>query len=249
MRIAAIHAHPDDVEFLAAGTLALLRERDCEIFIATVSSGDKGSPDKTREETTATRFEEARRSASIIGAEYDCLGMRDFEIFDDDRCRRLVTEYLRKTRPDIVITASPGDYLTDHDMASILVRHACFFAPVRLYETGTAPPAEHIPALYYMDPIEGIDIHGNRIVPDFCVDISSTIQTKESMLTCHESQREWLRQHHGMDQYIQSMLEWSKTRGGEYGFQYGEGFRQYRGHAYPRENRLVELLPAEKIRM
>jgi hypothetical protein len=63
------------------------------------------------------------------------------------------------------------------------------------------------------------------------------------MLKCHASQREWLLQHHGVDEYTESQKRWSAARGAEIGVAYGEGFRQYRGHAYPKDNILLELLP------
>ncbi|RJP31087.1 MAG: PIG-L family deacetylase [Candidatus Omnitrophota bacterium] len=242
MKILAIHAHPDDVEFLCAGTLYLLSEKGHEIHIASLSSGDKGSPDKCCEEVIGIRRAEAERSASIIGARYCCLNFADFEIYDDSPSRKRVTEFLREIRPEVILTASPGDYLTDHENTSALVRNAAFFAPVRNYATGPSAPLDAIPAVYYVDPLEGIDVLGQKVKPDFCVDITSAMPIKEKMLSCHESQREWLRKHHCVDQYVESMREWSAIRGREFGCQYGEGFRQHKGHAYPQENILAKLV-------
>ncbi len=242
MKILAIHAHPDDVEFLGAGTLYLLSEKKHEIHIASLSSGDKGSPDKPCEEVIVIRREEARRSSAIIRAAYSCLDFADFEIYDDSPSRKRVTEFIRQISPDLILTASPGDYLTDHENTSALVRNAAFFAPVRNYETGKAAPMESIPAVYYMDPLEGIDVLGQTVKPDFCVDITEAMPVKEKMLSCHESQREWLRKHHGLDMYIDAMRDWSAKRGSEFGCQYAEGFRQHKGHAYPQENILANLL-------
>ena len=256
MKILAIHAHPDDVEFLAAGTLYLLQDKGHEIVIATMSLGDKGSPDRSREEITAIRQEEARRSAAVIGAEYACLGLADFEIFDDDATRRRVTEFVRRCRPHVILAASLNDYLVDHEAAGMLARHAAFFAGVRLYETGqksveivSAPPLDYIPAVYYMDPIEGVDIYGHPVQPDFCIDITNAMAVKEKMLACHASQREWLKKHHGVDLYLDAMREWSSKRGREFGCQYGEGFRQHKGHAYPQDNLLKKLLPSSVFRI
>lgn len=243
MKILAIHSHPDDVEFLCAGTLVLLQQQGHQIAIASMTPGDKGTPDKAICEISAIRREEARRSASLIGASYTCLEFLDFELFDDDRSRRIVTEFMRKTQPDIVLAASPTDYMADHEAASVLARNATFVAGVRNYQTGEALPLNRIPALYYMDPLEGTDHFGNALQPDFCVDISSTMTMKESMLASHESQREWLRKHHGVDRYIEAMKEWASTRGKMAGVPYAEGFRQHIGHAYPKENILADLLP------
>ncbi len=57
-RILAIHAHPDDVEILAGGTLALLAKRGHEITVATFTAGDCGSQDLGPEEIAAVRRRE-----------------------------------------------------------------------------------------------------------------------------------------------------------------------------------------------
>ena len=159
-RILAIHAHPDDVEFLAGGTMALLADLGHELIVATFTPGDCGSKQLGPEEIAAVRRQEAANAAALIGARYVCLEMRDLAIFDDDASRRRVTETLRQIRPDLVLTAAPSDYHCDHEAASALVRDACFAAPAPNYSTRTgapAPPLEHIPHLYFMDPVEGRD--------------------------------------------------------------------------------------------
>jgi len=61
-RILAFGCHPDDVEFMAAGTLALLAARGYEIHIATMTGGEVGSPTLTSEEIRAQRLGEAERT-------------------------------------------------------------------------------------------------------------------------------------------------------------------------------------------
>jgi LmbE family N-acetylglucosaminyl deacetylase len=244
-RVLAIHAHPDDVEFQCAGTLVLLREAGCEVTIATMTPGDCGSADHDPEAIAAIRRDEARASARLIGADYLCLEFRDLAIFGDDDSRRRVTEALRRTRPEIVITAPPVDYLVDHEVTSQLVRDACFGVSCPNYLTrqwAPAPPLEHIPHLYFVDPVEGRDREGHPIRPDFYVDISRVFATKRAMLECHASQREWLLRQHGIDEYLDAQARWSAHRGAEVGVAYAEGFRQYRGHPYPAGNILLEIL-------
>ena len=62
------------------------------------------------------------------------------------------------------------------------------------------------------------------------------------MLACHQSQREWLRAQHGVDEYLDSQQRWSQHRGGEIGVAHAEAFRQHLGHPYPHNNLLAELL-------
>src|SRR5215472_4444234 len=132
-RILAIHAHPDDVEILAGGTLALLANAGHDITIATFTPGDCGSREMEAEEAADTRRGEAARAASLVGAEYFCLEMRDMAVFNDDPSRRCVVGALRRAQPEVVLAASPVDYLCDHEAASALVRDACFAAPIPNY--------------------------------------------------------------------------------------------------------------------
>jgi LmbE family N-acetylglucosaminyl deacetylase len=241
-RILAIHAHPDDVEILAAGTLMHLIDRGHSVTIVTMTPGDCGSNELAPEEISAVRRKEAAAAAALIGADYFCAEFRDLSIFNDDPSRRRVTEILRRTQPDIVLTASPSDYLCDHEATSSLVRDACFAAPAPNYHSGTAPTIKAIPHLYFLDPDEGRDREGNVITPHFVVDVGSKIERKTQMLACHESQRAWLRAHHNMDNYLETMQEWTRARGRLAGLDYGEGFRLYGCHPYPTTPLLEQLL-------
>ena len=170
IRVLALHAHPDDLEFQCAGTLALLREAGCHVTMATMTPGDCGSAEHDAEAIASIRRGEARAAAELIGADYLCLEFRDLAIFNDDESRRRVTEVLRRVRPDLVLTAPPVDYLCDHEMTSLLVRDACFAAPLPNYITRQwepAPPLDRIPHLYFVDPIEGIDRDGRPIPAGF----------------------------------------------------------------------------------
>ena len=246
MRIASIHAHPDDAEILAGGTLALLAQAGHEITIVTMTPGDKGSDLLGPDEIAAVRRVEAMTAAALIGADYRCAEFRDMEIFADDASRRRVVELVRQLKAAIVITAAPSDYLADHEATSILVRDALFAAQLPNYRTDS-PPLTEIPALYFMDPIEGLDREGRAVGPDFAVDVGETFDIKKAMLAAHATQRDWLHRHHGMDNYLLSMEQWTRQRGESAGCKYAEGFRQYTGHPYPRAPHLQAAL-AEQIR-
>ncbi len=243
--ILAIHAHPDDVEILAGGTLALLAQRGHRITIVTMTPGDCGSAELEPDEIAAIRREEAAASARLIGAEYRCAEFRDLAIFSDDASRRRIAELLRQVRPDMILTASPIDYMHDHEATSQLVRDAAFGAPARNYRTlapDPAPPLAKIPHLYFMDPIGGVDRDDRPIPPDFRIDVTETFATKREMLAAHRSQRDWLLKHHGMDDYLLQMEAWTRKQGEACGVAYAEGFRLYKGHPYPQTPLLQELL-------
>ncbi len=245
LRIFAIHAHPDDVEFQCAGTLARLKQAGCHVTIATMTAGDCGSAELGPAEISKVRRGEARGAADLLSAEYICLEFHDLGIVHDNDGRRRVTEAVRRARPDIVLTAPPVDYMSDHEMTSRLVRDACFAASVPNYATQQwepAAPLAKIPYLYYVDSIGGIDPLGKTIEPEFIIDVTATFDTKLKMLACHASQRNWLLKQHGIDEYLESCKTWSAKRGSAIGVQYGEAFTQHKGHPYPHDNLLLTLL-------
>jgi LmbE family N-acetylglucosaminyl deacetylase len=252
VRVLAIHAHPDDVEFQCAGTLALLRAAACEVMIATMTPGDCGSAEHDCETIAEIRRGEARAAAALIGAEAICLEFRDLAIFNDDDSRRRVTEAIRRTRPDIILTAPPVDYLCDHEMTSLLVRDACFGSCCPNYATrqwDPAPALPSIPHLYFVDAIEGSDREGRRVPVDFYVDVTHVFETKRQMLACHASQRQWLLRQHGIDEYLDSQAKWGALRGAEIGVSQAEAFRQYKGHPYPQDNLLLKLIGQDGARL
>ena len=241
-RVLTIASHPDDAEFLCAGTLALLHNQGWEIRIATMTAGDCGSKELDRNKISEIRKKEAANSAKILEGTYEYLGSEDLFILYDRPTLIRVIAHLRKIQPQLVLTMSPACYMLDHEITSRLAQTACFAGGIVNIETPGIPPMDFIPHLYYADPLEGKDKYGEQIIPTTLVDITSVIEIKTEMLACHKSQREWLRQHHGMDEYILSMKRLAEERGQRMGVKYAEGFRQHLGHAYPQNNLIQEEL-------
>ncbi|NCO32276.1 MAG: LmbE family protein [Armatimonadetes bacterium CG2_30_59_28] len=242
-RILALGAHPDDVEFMCAGTLILLKKAGYEITIVTMAPGDCGSVELSAEKISVIRKAEAAKAAEVIGARYFCLEERDLAMDYDTRTRRRVVSAVREVDPFVILTHPPVDYMVDHEVTSRLVRDACFCAGIPNFAgTGGEPRTAGIPYLFYFDPVDLIDHSGNRVAAEFVVDITKVFEAKNEMLKCHASQREWLLKHHGVDEYTESQKRWSSIRGADIGAEYGEGFRQYRGHAYPHDNVLLEMV-------
>ncbi len=243
--ILSVLAHPDDAEFLCAGTLIRLKnEHGFEVHIASMTPGDCGSAEYGPQEISRMRRAEGAKAAALVGATYHCLEEKDLLIFYNDAVLEKVTRLLRLVQPSIVITHSPADYMLDHETTSTLTRAAAFAAPIPNFmaERRLGSMLQHIPHLYYCDPIEGKDPLGRDIIPGFRIDISKVIDTKANLLAAHASQRDWLMKHHGMDHYLQAMRDWSAKRGAEAGVPFAEGFRQHLGHSYPQDNVLGHLL-------
>jgi N-acetylglucosamine malate deacetylase 1 len=244
-RILAVGAHPDDVEFMCAGTLKLLRDEGCEIHIGIVANGDCGSASENRERITMIRREESMNAARHLGAELIPLGELDLRIDFDDRTRMKVTELVRQVDPAIVFTHGHEDYMADHEITSRLVRAACFYASVPNYFTSALAPkarTSRIPALYYWSPFDGKNIYGDFAEQRVYVDVSGVIDFKAEMLACHRSQRDWLMKQHGMDKYLETMRDTARRYGEKCGFDFAEGDPQHLGNAYPRENVLEDAL-------
>ncbi len=236
-------AHPDDAEILCAGTLIRLRDAGWAIHIASVTPGDCGSMDRDPWEISAIRTREARAAAALIGATYHCLDERDgFVVYDRATIRKAV-DLLRTVAPSLVFTHAASDYMIDHEETSRLARGASFLHAAPNASTRPLPPGAGIPHLYYCDPVDGVDPLGRAVEPTTLVDVTAQMELKTRMLEAHASQREWLRAHHGIDEYVAAMTRHAARRGALAGTPSAEAFVQHRGHAYPHDDVLRELFP------
>ncbi len=245
LNVLALFAHPDDAEFLCAGTLAHLADRGARIHIATMTPGDCGTTILPAAKISRIRRSEARRAAKLIGAEYACLEERDLSIFYDQRTLRKVMELVRRVDPSLVLTHSPVDYMVDHEATSRLCQTACFGALAPNFRTSArraARPTRGVPHLYYAQPFGGRDILGEEIRPSSCVDIAATFERKEKMLACHESQQAWLRAQQAVSSPLDMLRKMAERTGQYSGFRWAEGFRQHRGQGFPQDNLLERLL-------
>src|SRR5262249_11780659 len=109
--VLSVLAHPDDAEFLCAGTLfPLVREHGWLAPAASMTPGDCGSAELPPEEISRVRRAEGARAAGLIGANYHCLEERDLLITYCERALERVTRLLREVRPRVVLTHSTADY-------------------------------------------------------------------------------------------------------------------------------------------
>ena len=236
-------AHPDDAEILCGGVLIRLAELGWQVHIATVAAGDCGSATLGRDEIAKIRREEGRKAAESIGGTYHALCEPDVHVTFSEATIKKAIELFRQVNPRLVITHPRHDYMLDHEQTHLLARAAAFSFPIPNASSLPCPPGAHIPYLYYADPVEGHDPYtGESVTPTTLIDIGSVIDRKAEMLACHASQREWLRSHHGMDEYIEAMKRHGAERGSLIGTSYAEAFRQHLGHAFPHDDLLMSLL-------
>ncbi len=225
MKILAVGAHPDDVELLCGGTLALYAKQGHEVTIAYACRGDKGHFKIEAEELARIRAKEAQEAASVIGARSIGLGIDDLELRVNRECTMPFVDLIRETRPDVIITHDPADYMPDHTVTSRLVFDASFIATLPHAKT-KHPFYDRITPIYYMDTLAGLGFE-----PEEYVDISETMDTKIEMLGKHKSQEQWLREHDKID-VLEFVRITSAFRGLQCGARYAEGFR--RVHTWPR---------------
>jgi len=225
----AIFAHPDDIEFVAAGTLLLLKQAGWEIHYLNVSAGDGGSMLFDAQQTIEVRGKEGRTAASILGAKFHPSLAKDLQIFYEIEILRRLTALIREVKPNIVLTHSPEDYMEDHMNTSRLAVTAAFARGIPNF--GSQPPMSAIEGdvtVYHAMPHGLCDPLRRRIFPGAYVNTTRVHSVKREALAAHKSQKDWLDKSQGMDSYLVTMDETSLEVGRMSGqFLHAEGWRRH----------------------
>ena len=237
--VLAIHSHPDDIEFVMAGTLRLLGERGCRLHYMNIANGCYGTAQHSKREITRIRREESIAAAHVLGATYHASICDDMAVLYTDELIRKTTAVVREVAPDIMLVASPQDYMEDHMNACRLALGGAFVRGMVNYES--IPPREPIErdvTIYHAMPHGLSDGLRNPIVPDCFVDVSGVIAVKAEALACHRSQKDWLDRSQGMDSYLETMKALNAQAGALSGrFVYAEGWRRHLHLGYARTER------------
>ena len=245
-RALAVGAHPDDIEFLMAGTLSLLRSSGWNIHYVNLANGDLGSLTTSAAETARVRRREAQAAAKRLGAIWHPPMCRDLQIFYDDRTLRKLCGVIRQVQPSVILTHSPQDYMEDHMNTSRLTVTAAFARGAKNYRTNPAGPSSLDPVTIYHACPHGLrDQLGNLILPRIFVDTTSVHAAKREALACHASQRLFLARTQGLDNYLEAMEGFSRELGRMSGrFQHAEGWRRHShlGFCAPDDDPLREAL-------
>jgi LmbE family N-acetylglucosaminyl deacetylase len=181
-------------------------------------------------------------AAAKINATYHCLEEPDVHVVCDKPTISKAIDLVRSIAPSLLFTHPRNDYMLDHEQVHLLARAAAFSYPIPNASRLPLVDGSAIPWLYYCDAVEGRDPYtGQPVEATTCIDITAQLERKIEMLACHASQRDWLRSHHGMDEYIEAMKRYCAERGELIGVRYAEAFVQHRGHAFPQSDLLAEL--------
>ena len=193
-RALVITAHPDDVDFGAAGTIANLTDAGVEVTYCLVTDGDAGGFDHSiaRSEMASLRQMEQTRAAKEVGVEsLIVLGHGDGRVVADLTLRRDLSRVIRQVRPTVVITqsaernldriyASHPDHLATGDAALCAVYPDARnpFAYPDLIDEGLT--AWTVPQVWVMGG------PGSAHVSD----VTDQIDRKMRALLCHETQHQ-----------------------------------------------------------
>jgi N-acetylglucosamine malate deacetylase 1 len=225
--VLAAAAHPDDIEFMMAGTLLKLKNAGAEIHMWNLANGHCGTVRHSREEIIRLRAAEARDSARLAGAVCHAPLFDDIAIFYDQDSLARVSAVVRDIRPTIVLTQSPQDYMEDHQNTCRLIVTAAFVHGICNYVTEPPRPCWNDPvAVYHALPHGLCDGLGKPIQPDAFVNTEAVLAQKTGMLACHRTQKEWLDVSQGMNAYLAEMERMSAQVGRMSGrFAHAEGWR------------------------
>jgi LmbE family N-acetylglucosaminyl deacetylase len=229
--VLAVCAHPDDIEFNMAGTLIRLAEHGFVPHMMNLSHSNLDSNEMEEDEVRRMRRREAEASAALIGATYHPPIVDDLMIFYEDRLLRKMSAAVREVRPTIVLLPSPNDYMEDHTNTARLVVTACFSRAMKHYVSD--PPrmaTDQDIYLYHAQPHLNHDGMRQRVVPELFINIDGVIEQKKQMLSCHQSQIQWLDETQGLADCVETMLTSSAEvarMSGQESWRFAEGWRRH----------------------
>lgn len=195
MRILAITAHPDDVDFGSGGTIATWTNEGHEVVYCLVTDGQAGGYDNTitRAELAAIRRREQTAAALVLGVtELHFLGFPDGAVVADLNLRREISAIIRIVKPDRVVTqsaerrydriyASHPDHLATGEATLCAVYPDArneFAFPELISERELAPHA-----------VQEVWVTGGNNATMF-VDMTAAFDKKIEALLCHKSQHQ-----------------------------------------------------------
>jgi LmbE family N-acetylglucosaminyl deacetylase len=229
-RALVVAAHPDDVDFGAAGTVARLTGAGCTVSYAIVTDGDAGElPAGTeRTEGGVLRRREQVAAAAEVGVHADdvhFLGFTDGMVEATMELRVAITRVIRITRPEVVICQSP-----ERRWDSVFASHPDHLAAAEATLRAVYPDARN-PHTHTALAAEGLAAHTVRECwvmghpdPDRYVDITGTFDAKVAALRAHTSQTA----HIDLPEFIGGWVRNAAEQGGLPEGRMAEAFRTWR---------------------
>jgi LmbE family N-acetylglucosaminyl deacetylase len=213
-RLLIVTAHPDDLETVCGGTVAMLAKRGVEIFQVLATSGNIGTHDTTtytRESLAAARQAETLAAAEILGIK-ECifLGRNDGELVADLELRADLALLYRRFQPDTLWTFDPwwhGQAHPDHQAAGRAALDAYMPAKMPLYH-----PEQLGEGIQTCQGLDKVYLFGGSSRDDFYVDVTDHWDLKMEATFKHHSQ---------FGQHSEEARKWLETWGSDLGRKIG----------------------------
>jgi LmbE family N-acetylglucosaminyl deacetylase len=224
-RVLVVTAHPDDVDFGAAGTVATWTSQGIEVSYCVITDGDAGGfdPDVPRSEIGGIRREEQRAAAKELGVEdVTFLGYPDGRLYVTHELRRDISRVIRQKRPQRVLTQSP-----ERNWERIYASHPDHLAAGEAAMCAVYPdarnPFAHPDLAEEAWTVEEVWImaSGDPSASTF-VDITDTFDRKVEALRAHVSQTDHMEDLPGR---LRMWAEATATKAGLEAGRLAEGFR------------------------
>ncbi|HEX5346497.1 MAG TPA: PIG-L deacetylase family protein [Pseudonocardiaceae bacterium] len=193
-RILVVAAHPDDVDFGSAGTIATWTDAGLEVSYCIATDGDAGGfdPAVPRSAIAGIRQDEQRKAAAAVGVtDVEFLGYPDGQLVVSIALRRDITRVIRRARPDRIVVPSP-----ERDLRNVYGSHPDHQATGEAALCAIYPDARNPYAHPELIVEEGLEAHTVPEVwvtspndrADHYVDITDTFDRKIAALRAHASQ-------------------------------------------------------------
>ena len=191
--VLAVMAHPDDVDFGAAGTVKAWTDAGVEVSYCLITNGDAGGfdPDVPRSEIPAIRQAEQRAAGAAVGVtDVRFLGYRDGELAVSHELRRDISRVIRQVRPDRLLIQSP-----ERNWSRIQASHpdhlAAGEAAIQAVYPDARNPFAHT-SLLLDEELEAWSVPEVWVIasptPNFWYDITDNFEAKIAALRAHHSQ-------------------------------------------------------------
>lgn len=222
--VLGIGAHPDDLDFMASGSMAKLTADGADVYYLILTNGSKGTANMavTPKELTAIRQREQRRACKILGIkEVFFLEYEDGALEVTMPLKRDIVKYIRKLKPDTVFAMDPSML---YDVEHTFINHPDHRAGGQAVMDAVYPLArDHLS--FPEQCAAGLEPHEvktllltNFAKQNYYVDITDTFDIKLEALAAHASQVADLQAAH---QWVRSFAE---EAGQLAGVRYAEGF-------------------------
>ncbi|MBK8021498.1 MAG: PIG-L family deacetylase [Chloroflexi bacterium] len=228
LRILVIVAHPDDIEFGAAGSVARWTDHGATVTYCIVTDGAAGSndPNVRPADLIKQRQQEQREAAEMAGVhDVRFLGFADGTLEPTMELRRQLTRLIRELKPDRVVIMDPTTILVENEQFDY-INHPDHRASGEAALYAVFPSAETRPIFSELlaealEPHHVTELYFNLTPkPNIAVDITDYADRKIQALLRHRSQ---------LDESVVDMVRsWDKEAGKEVGVEYAEVFRVMR---------------------